>query len=144
MTKIYNLDGIMEKTKREGECIIWQGGIHNQGYGMIRQNGEMRTVHSVVAELKYGRRPSKTSGERVTRTCDNLLCCNPDHIVIKSTDDIIFDGNRRFTDDEVRQIRAEVAADKSWGSKTRISKKWNMHINTLKKITNGTSYGWVK
>lgn len=66
-----------------GDCISWDAGKHNQGYGMIgafKKDGTkiMTTVHRVVARLKYDEPlDSKTW---IIHNCGNLNCCNPDHI----------------------------------------------------------------
>jgi len=52
--KVKTLEDILERTERVDDCLIWTGGMHEQGYGMMRQDGKMRTVHSVIAEMKYG------------------------------------------------------------------------------------------
>ena len=106
--KVWELQDILDNTRKEDDCLIWRGGTHAQGYGMMRYKQQMRTVHSVVAEIKYGVKPTKYTGTRVTRTCGNLLCCNPDHIVIVDAGSLQR-GNApergRFTDEEIKEIR---------------------------------------
>jgi hypothetical protein len=141
-TQTKTIEDILENTEREGDCRLWVGGKHVQGYGMMRQNGVMRSVHSVVAELKYGRKPTKYGGERVTRTCDNVDCVNPDHIVIKSASDIrcgIFPRQRTLSMEVVRDIRKEYAKG-DWGRGTRIAKKHNISTNMVYAIAAGRIY----
>jgi len=123
------LEEILENTERDGDCMIWQGGKHRQGYGMMRQRGEMRTVHSVVAELVYGYKPDKYHGERVVRTCDNNLCVSPDHVIIEQTANLTRKRyhckNRKLTQEQVREIRQKYA-EGSWGIGSRLAKEYNV------------------
>jgi len=139
----YTLREILSRTKREGDCMIWQGGKHRQGYAMMRQDGEMRTVHSVVAELQYGERPSKHNGTRVTRTCKNKLCINPDHIVIKRTSDIkrrrYHCKNRKITQEQAREIRAKFKAG-GWGMGRKLSEEYNINKHTIYAICSNKLY----
>jgi hypothetical protein len=123
------LEEILENTERDGDCMIWQGGKHRQNYGMMRQRGEMRTVHSVVAELVYGYKPDKYHGERVVRTCDNNLCVSPDHVIIEQTANLTRKRyhckNRKLTQEQVREIRQKYA-EGSWGIGSRLAKEYNV------------------
>ena len=136
------IEDILERTERDGDCCIWKGATHVQNYGMMRQSGEMRSVHSVVAELKYGRRPTKYSGERVTRTCDNNLCVNPEHVVIVDASEIqsgIFPKPRTLSMETAREIRKEYAKG-DWGRGKRIAEKFNISTNMVYAIANGRIY----
>ena len=123
------LEEILENTERDGDCMIWQGGKHRQGYGMMRQRGEMRTVHSVIAELVYGYKPDKYHGERVVRTCDNNLCVSPDHVIIEKSANLTRKRyhckTRLLTQEQVREIRKKYA-EGSWGIGSRLAKEYNV------------------
>ena len=138
----WNLETIKNFSDPEYDCCIWRGGKHKQGYGMMRYQGKMRTVHSVIAELKYGIKPTKYTGTRATRTCDNVACCNPDHIVIKNATDIrcgIFPRPRTISMDVVRAIREEYAKG-DWGRGPRIAKKYNVSTDMVYAIANNRIY----
>jgi hypothetical protein len=123
------LEEILENTESDGDCMIWQGGKHRQGYGMMRQRGEMRTVHSVIAELVYGYKPDKYHGERVVRTCDNNLCVSPDHVIIEQSANLTRKRyhckTRLLTQEQVREIRKKYA-EGSWGIGSRLAKEYNV------------------
>ena len=141
----HTLKDILERTEREGDCMIWCGGKHVLGYGMMRQDGEMRTVHSVIAEMIYGERPDKYNGVRVTRTCDNKACVNPDHIIIRSSSEIqseaFLDGrsNSKFTMDEAREIRRRFK-EGSWGIGTRLAEEYGVATSTIYAIVANKMY----
>ena len=130
----YTLEEILENSERDNDCLIWQGGKHRQGYAMMRQAGEMRTVHSVVAELKYNKRPDKYSGLRVTRTCNNKLCINPDHIIIEEASKIqrkrYHCKARKITQEQAREIRKRYA-EGGWGIGMKLAKEYGVTHNTI-------------
>lgn len=144
--KAKTIEDILERTRVEGDCRIWTGAKHIQGYGMTRHNGKMRTVHSVVAELKYGWVPDKWCGKRVTRTCDNIDCVNPDHIVIERADQIPRGGSRggQFTHDQIREIRKKYDADPYYGILMDLSKEYNCGYSCMASICKRRIYKGVK
>jgi len=137
------LEEVLSNTKRDGDCMIWQGGKHRQGYGMMRQRGEMRTVHSVVAELKYGEKPTKYNGTRATRTCGNKLCVSPEHVIIEESSKIkrkrYHCVNRKLTQEQVREIRKRYA-EGEWGIGMRLAKEYNVSQNTIYATINNKLY----
>ena len=68
-----------EKDEETG-CWIWQKGRHQLGYAFMRYGKNMKTVQRIMAlelELFPIEEGRKT---RITTTCENKLCCNPEHI----------------------------------------------------------------
>ena len=135
--KHWTLSDILDNTRKENDCLIWRGGTHAQGYGMMRYETEMRTVHSVIAEIKYGVKPTKYTGTRVTRTCDNLLCCNPDHIIIVDAGSLQR-GNAadrgRFTDEEIIEIRRQYDNEHYHGLVGKLAKDYDVTVNHMSSI----------
>lgn len=72
------------------DCWEFQGGKNNIGYGMIRDDKKMRTTHRVSYEEHIGPIPI---GLVVMHSCDNPICCNPNHLSVgthqQNTDDMI-------------------------------------------------------
>jgi len=135
--KHWTLSDILDNTRKENDCLIWRGGTHAQGYGMMRYETEMRTVHSVIAEIKYGVKPTKYTGTRVTRTCGNLLCCNPDHIIIVDAGSLQR-GNAadrgRFTDEEIIEIRRQYDNEHYHGLVGKLAKDYDVTVNHMSSI----------
>jgi len=73
------LERLLEKViiDKKTDCWEYQGGKNNIGYGMIRDEMKMRTTHRVSYEEHKGPIPK---GMCVCHTCDNPICCNPDHL----------------------------------------------------------------
>ena len=135
--KHWTLQDILDNTRKEDDCLIWRGGTHAQGYGMMRYETEMRTVHSVIAEIKYGVKPTKYTGTRVTRTCGNLLCCNPDHIIIVDAGSLQR-GNAadrgRFSDEEIIEIRRQYDNEHYHGLVGKLAKDYDVTVNHMSSI----------
>lgn len=81
------------KINPDTECWEWQGGLNNIGYGLIRQEKKMRTVHRVSYEEHYNKQVPKDMC--VLHTCDNRKCVNPDHLWIGTHQDNVDDMMRK-------------------------------------------------
>lgn len=145
-TQTKTIQDILERTERDGECCIWVGAKHVQGYGMMRQEGVMRSVHSVVAELKYGYKPDKYHGKRVTRTCDNIDCVNPDHIIIDSASAIQARADykglyakRKLTMDQANEIRRKYV-ELGYGAGPKLAKEYGMSTHMIYAIAHNRLY----
>ena len=72
---------------KDGDCLLWTGPLHNQGYGFVgylTETGDrkMTVAHRIAMRLKLNR--ALTSQEDVRHSCDRNNCCNPDHLYIKT------------------------------------------------------------
>jgi hypothetical protein len=81
------IDSKYEKGQPD-ECWNWiKGGVHRQGYGMvggIRIDQDykrfMTVAHRPLMMRKLGR--ELTHDDFVIKTCSNMKCCNPDHMIL--------------------------------------------------------------
>lgn len=147
-TRNKSIEDILARTVREGDCMIWEGAKHPQGYGMMRQHGKMRTVHSVVAEIKYGYAPDRYHGERVSRNCGHVACVNPDHIEIVNASSLnagkTFQKGR-FSDEQILDIREEYDSYvKKYGVVKQLAEKYNCSTPLMSGICRRTIYKRVK
>jgi hypothetical protein len=62
------------------DCWEWQGGKNNIGYGMMRDENRMRTIHRVSYEEHS--QTKIPAGMSVMHSCDNPLCANPAHLSV--------------------------------------------------------------
>ena len=145
------INKILDNCIPKGDCLIWQGGKHRQGYGMTRVNGQMTTTHRAVG-LEYYGDPGDSGVYKFSHTCGNLLCCNPKHIIVQKHVDIMNQvtltrakktGLRaELEDDVIRAIRSD--PDTAWGCGKRIAKKYGVTDQQVTKIRRGLTYRWVK
>jgi predicted XRE-type DNA-binding protein len=95
-------------------CWEWTGCKLNNGYGQFRLNNRRLPAHRVSYTLTKGEIPE---GLMVRHTCDNRLCCNPDHLILGTHADNMADmterkrqakgednGKSKLTDKQVMEI----------------------------------------
>lgn len=94
------------------ECWPWTGYVGKHGYGSVARG----RVHRLVLAEKLGR---YLAADEVTRhTCDNRICCNPNHLIVGTNLDNVRDavergrtargernGRARLTSAAVEEIR---------------------------------------
>ena len=68
----------VDQTAGADKCWPWQGATREAGYGSIKRNGRMTTAHRVAFELSKG---AIREGLIIRHTCDNPVCCNPQHLL---------------------------------------------------------------
>lgn len=152
------LERILARTEKQGDCLIWLGAKHKQGYGLIRHrfNGKdnMQGVHRVMA-IECGKFDhidfTDKYGVRVTQKCGNLLCCNPEHLEIKTHREIMHetyktksDAMGTFSPEVAKQILAEYEIRKDeTGIQTKLANKYGCAANTIGLLVRGISYRWL-
>lgn len=64
-------------------CWIWTGPTSGDGrgggYGRVSINGQTSAVHLIMYTHAYGYIPGN---REVDHSCNNRLCCNPNHLVL--------------------------------------------------------------
>lgn len=72
-------------SKRESGCIEWTGhtiksnGRESHRYGRLNVNKVSMLAHRYAYVLAKGEIPA---GMNVCHSCDNTICCNPDHLFL--------------------------------------------------------------
>ena len=112
----------VDKSAGLDECWIWTGGKDKDGYGKFAYGPHSaRThirAHAYSFEISHGSR----GGLYVLHRCDVRACCNPAHLFVGTAKENYDDarskgrntrgervGSVRFTEEDVRRIRAEAA-----------------------------------
>ena len=134
-------------------CVEWSGAVDTGGYGHLRWRGRIVRAHRVAYEFAFGPIPDGDGhhGAVVRHSCDNRLCCNPDHLKLGTHADNMADmkarrrrkgigtgadnGRAKLTAEQVIAIRADVRGKrviaKDYGispaqaQRVRLGKQWS-------------------
>ena len=68
---------LTRRSERRGGCYEWVGSRNQKGYGRIKINGRMQSVHRVVWELVNGPIPA---GLEIDHRCGNRACIESVHL----------------------------------------------------------------
>lgn len=150
---------IFSKIKINGNsCWEWQGKINLSGYGQIGKRGEPKKqviTHRISYEIFKGEIPK---GLIICHSCDNKICCNPDHLWIGTPKDNFHDamkkgrtvyggakgeksGNAKLNENKVREIREELEK----GTKAKIlAEHYGVHVAVIYTIKNKKAWKHVK
>ncbi len=105
-------DRILNKVLKNEEsgCWEWTGSKNHGGYGHFEIKGKCVRVHRFSLERKLGR---KLEQHEVTRhMCNNVCCCNPDHLEVGTQQDNVNDRTK------IGIHKAKVPrGEKNWNSK---------------------------
>jgi hypothetical protein len=65
----------------EGQCWLWTGAVHHNGYGVLKVNARQTLAHRLAHEVWVGPIPDGLVIDHVkARGCTSTLCCNPAHL----------------------------------------------------------------
>lgn len=130
------------------------GKAERSGYGRVSWCGKKRLAHRVAAHLN-GILADLDSTEVVMHSCDNRLCCNPEHLRIGSQSDNMRDAvskgrmripdnrgvrsaNAKLTEADVAAIRARYA--EGGVSQECIGAQYGVSQMVVSRIIRGVSY----
>lgn len=131
-------------------CWLWNGKIHNGGYGIMFTNGTSYLTHRLSYTIHKGK---IQKGLFVCHTCDVRSCVNPDHLFLGSNEDNVADMVRKnrqakgehnsktkLDEHTVRQVMCLYSI--GMGS-TIISKMFSMSQATIWQIMHGKIWNHI-
>lgn len=143
----------VDRTNFDG-CWNWQPKPNNNGYGLIgfgsRKNYKTKLAHRVAYELSYGELPDD---KQVLHSCDNRLCCNPDHLFLGTHQNNMDDMKskdradkrpgelhplHKLTLKEVKQIKTRYAAGDI--TQKALADEYGVKRTTISSIVNGVNW----
>jgi len=144
-----NVDEFWANCERQNNgCWIWQGAVDTRGYGHFRWEGKLTRAHRFAFQMVQGEIPKMPGyhGAIVMHTCDNRLCCNPDHLRVGTHADNMADmkakgrrkgigtgienGRAKLTADQVSRIRADTRGKRTIAPEYGISPAQVQRIRT--------------
>lgn len=108
------------------ECWPWQGRLSPNGYGEACFKLARKGAHVFAYMAIHGAIPE---GMCVLHTCDNKICCNPNHLWLgtladnnrdRALKDRSYNGHVQLTHDQIRTIRELRANNVPYGRITRM------------------------
>lgn len=75
--KIPMADRLASKSRRIGDCLVWQGALTAGGYGITSVGRTNAMAHRVAYETHVGPIPN---GLVIDHLCRNRACINPAHL----------------------------------------------------------------
>lgn len=129
----------------ESGCWIWQRARGSHGYGSTRIPGNGTAPPITASRLSFlAFNGELADNEEPRHTCNNKLCCRPDHLIPGSHHANCMDAAvagvlaKKLTPDLVRQIRREAALKKSL---RKIAAAFGVTPRTISQILRGAT--WV-
>lgn len=138
----------VDKTESD-TCWNWKSGTQSKGYGSFGiGNGKTDLAHRVAFELENGESPG---GLCVMHSCDNRLCCNPNHLKLGTIADNNRDmvekgrqasglnnGRSKLTLNNVVSMRSDYRAKLK--NIKDLSEEYDVHYNTARNAIHGTTW----
>lgn len=140
----------------ENKCWPWLGATNSTGYGSVGWDGEIYTTHRIAAWLVGmifdPRAPRRDAATHVLHTCDNRICCNPNHFFLGTYADNNTDAYKKkrhpvyrgsahirakFSAIVVQEIRARYAQLRSYAA---VAREYDAHESTIANIIKGRTY----
>ena len=143
---------LLNNTKRNGDCMIWQGNVMSDGYGRVYVDHKPWRVHRLMLTLVTGQPIPK--GSVVCHTCDTPLCCNPDHLFLGTPKQNHYDAmakgrhtkgekvnTAKLTEQQVLEIlRRWRSATKKYGLHSSLAREFNVTSANIRMLVAGKTW----
>jgi HNH endonuclease len=125
-------------------CWNWLKSKNKNGYGIVWDGDKATLAHRLAWRLSIG--PIEPIELHVCHSCDNRLCCNPNHLWLGTSDDNMKDmankhrgssARRTLTNEQIREIRAML---NNGASRQEVGKAFGVFASAIRQIAIGKTY----
>jgi hypothetical protein len=131
-------------------CWPWKKYRNPKGYGVASRKGKPQNASRVAYRLTYGEIPDNSL---VLHSCDNPVCCNPDHLRLGTHQENMEDRNQKgrqsrlpgeqnpmhkLTTQDVLTIRT--VHDTQTLSKSSLARQYNVSLRCIREILKGRTW----
>ncbi len=114
------------------ECWLWTAGVGRSGYGLFWDGEKVRTASRMAYLFAKG----DPGNLQVHHTCDNPLCCNPDHLwagsQLENMRDMLSKGRHRHVNKFGLQLLREIRdCHRSGESIASLSRRFGVSVRTI-------------
>jgi len=147
MKKDFSKQDFYDLLEPNGECLEWRGGYLHKGYSTTRAYGKYWKTHRLALHLEG----IDTTDHMVLHSCDNPLCCNPEHLRTGTNADNMTDRDSRgrqargtmvntakLTEQDVLDIRAI-----SGMSQRAIADQYGVSYTTIRRVIRRDSWNHI-
>lgn len=134
-----------------GDCWLWRGAVHRDGYGSFKMSGQQVAAHRAAWILTRGPVPE---GMLLCHHCDTPACVNPSHLFIGTNGDNLADmarkgrslrgernGHAVLREADVRAVRRRAALGESI---RQLAREFGITDSSMRKAIRGHSWSHVR
>lgn len=109
-------ESFSERTEKQGDCLIWTGATHDNGYGIIWTGERIMRAHRWAWERDNGPIPPRMD---LDHRCGDRLCCNTAHLRVTT---------RKQNMENLTKLSANNRSGIRGVSRTKEGNKWRVRV----------------
>lgn len=129
------------------ECLLWPFFVNPKGYGVLGHCGRMYRANRLMCQVAWGDPP--TPFHVAAHKCNNRACCNPKHLIWKTSTDNHLDQRSAGTHVTSRYGRkgilsyagvAAIRAAEGTMTQAKLAYLYEVSADTIRRIHRGQTY----